>query len=154
FIEMELLVGGNGRQLLQKKKRVEVVNALDLLIDICDALSVAHSLGIVHQDLKPENIFIHFDQYTDKATTKLLDFGVARIIGQAYNSFEGTLPYAGPEQLTGGDVTALTDLYALGTLMFEFITGRRPFEKAENDDREDLERNRSLIQAGRAEEAS
>jgi serine/threonine protein kinase len=147
YIEMERLVGGNGRQLLVSMKRVQVLHALDILIDVSDALAVAHAKGVVHQDLKPDNVFIHFDEHTGKAATKLLDFGVARIVGQAYNQFEGTLPYAPPEQLSGGDVSPLSDLYALGVVMFEFLTGRRPFEDAEDKDRQEEEQNRSSVSA-------
>ncbi len=139
YIEMERLIGGNGRQLLVNKKRLQVVHALDMVIDVCDALAVAHGKGVVHQDLKPDNIFVHFDDDSGKASTKLLDFGVSRIVGQAYNQFEGTLPYAPPEQLTGGDVTPLSDLYALGVVLFEFLTGRRPFDDAEEKDRQEEE---------------
>ncbi len=135
FIEMELLQGSNGRQLLVLKERIEVANALDILIDICHALDAAHRADLVHQDLKPDNIFIHTNEWTGRAVTKLLDFGIARILGQAHlGSFEGTLAYAAPEQLRGEPVTPKADLYALGVIAFELITGQRPFDAAEADD--------------------
>ena len=138
FIEMELLNGSNGRQLLLLKERLEVPHALDVLIDICHALDAAHRAGVVHQDLKPDNIFIHLDEWSGTAVTKLLDFGVARLLGQGHDgTFEGTLAYAAPEQLRGGAVAPTTDLYALGVIAFELITGRRPFEAAEARDQAD-----------------
>jgi serine/threonine protein kinase len=153
YIEMERLKGGNGRQLLVKKENLRVPNALDIIIDVCDALALAHAKGIVHQDLKPDNIFIHFDDDIGKAVTKLLDFGIARIIGQAYNqSFEGTLAYAAPEQLEGTTVSPLSDLYALGIVLFEFLTGHRPFEEAEEADKMEQESHQDSIAAGRADE--
>jgi serine/threonine protein kinase len=153
YIEMERLKGGNGRQLLVKKENLRVPHALDIIIDVCDALALAHSKGIVHQDLKPDNIFIHFDDDIGKAVTKLLDFGIARIIGQAYNqSFEGTLAYAAPEQLEGTTVSPLSDLYALGIVLFEFLTGHRPFEEAEEADKREQDSHQDSIAAGRADE--
>jgi hypothetical protein len=146
---MELLTGSNGRQLLLLKERLEVPHALDVLIDICHALDAAHRSGVVHQDLKPDNIFIHLDEWTGTAVTKLLDFGVARLFGQGHDgTFEGTLAYAAPEQLRGEAAAPTTDLYALGVIAFELITGRRPFEMAESRDELDRGAQGSSAQVG------
>jgi len=102
-------------------------------IQIAEALSAAHSKGVVHRDVKPGNIVA-----TVSGPVKVLDFGLAKLIGsQGGNSptksltetyvVTGTLPYMSPEQLRGRDVDARTDIYALGVVLYEMSTGRRPF---------------------------
>src|SRR5262249_45838254 len=115
--------------------------ALQFAIQIGDALDKAHRQGIVHRDLKPGNIMLM------KAGAKLLDFGLARLrpakAMAAYASASpaedgsstqqgtiiGTLQYMAPEQLEGKDADARTDIFAFGEIVYETITGRRPFER-------------------------
>jgi tRNA A-37 threonylcarbamoyl transferase component Bud32 len=128
FIVMERLNGKNGREILQEVGRLEVRHALDIGIDVCAALAVAHAKKVVHQDIKPDNIFIHIG-IDGRPITKLVDFGILRMLDRPQDKgiFEGTVLYAAPEQLRFEGVSAKTDLYAVGLLLFELITGVRPF---------------------------
>ncbi len=128
FIVMERLNGKNGREILQEVGRLEVRHALDIGIDVCAALAVAHAKKVVHQDIKPDNIFIHIG-LDGRPITKLVDFGILRMLDRPQDKgiFEGTVLYAAPEQLRFEGVSAKTDLYAVGLLLFELITGVRPF---------------------------
>ena len=97
------------------------------------ALEEAHERGVVHRDLKPANIIV-----TPKGRVKVLDFGLAQLSGTAADieqtttrsesGFEGTLPYMAPEQVRGEAIDARTDIYALGVVLYEMATGRRPFD--------------------------
>ena len=100
---------------------------------VADALHSAHERGILHRDLKPGNVVL-----TDAGQPKILDFGIALLLGADPNAVKltqtgmivGSLPYMAPEQLTDDPADARTDIYALGVLLFEMATGRRPFLKA------------------------
>ena len=104
---------------------------LRLLLAVCDAVSYAHSKLIVHRDLKPSNILVDAD-----GQPKLLDFGIAKILSEEVTSRTQTVmrvltpDYAAPEQFVGGPVTTVVDVYALGGLLFELLSGRRPFARA------------------------
>ncbi len=128
YIAMERLHGRDLRQALSAGWRPQVVQAVQLLRRISDALAYAHARGVVHCDIKPANIFL---QRRDRP--KLLDFGIARIAqGQATSTVAATAVgsphYRAPEQLTGGPVDARTDLFSLGAVMYELLTGRRAFD--------------------------
>ncbi len=109
--------------------------AIDLATQVADALEASHEMGVIHLDLKPGNIHV-----SPRGRVKVLDFGLARILqreggwvttSMASDSaaLAGTLPYMSPEQIAGGDPDPRTDLYALGVVLYEMVTGRRPFEQ-------------------------
>jgi serine/threonine protein kinase len=106
---------------------------LDLFLDICAAVQHAHQHLIIHRDLKPSNILV-----TAEGQVKLLDFGIAKALDASAYSSDLSLPgthlmtpeYASPEQLTGASITTASDVYSLGVVLFELLTGQRPFQFA------------------------
>ena len=137
YLVMELL---DGETLAARIARgpLSIEQSLAYAIDIADALIAAHAQGIVHRDLKPANVMV------TSTGVKLLDFGLAQLRGPelagasaaAMSSVSGltseglvfgTLPYISPEQLRGEKVDARTDIFAFGALLYEMLTGRRPF---------------------------
>jgi serine/threonine-protein kinase len=134
YYVMERLNGQNLRWMLEKKGALDLVYALRIAIDVLDALEHAHEHGVVHRDVKPENIFLHRNA-SGTTTTKLLDFGIMRLVDQKKSSssltrgkFVGTLRYASPEQILGEPLDGSSDLYALGLVLYEMICGRGPFD--------------------------
>ena len=130
FYAMEMIAGGGLDLLLRKQGRFTWQQTVDYSMQIAKALEYAHNAGVVHRDLKPANLLI-----TKDGVLKLTDFGIARDsqatqLTQAGKTV-GTLAYMAPEQITGKTpITRRTDLYALGCLMFQLLTGRTPFESA------------------------
>jgi serine/threonine-protein kinase len=124
------------RQVLSAKGRLPLATAFSIAIDLLDALDHAHTAGVIHRDVKPENIFLHRGP-NEAHQTKLLDFGVMRLLSgdepQTGSRFVGTLRYAPPEQLLGGKVSARTDLYAAGLVLYEMLVGRGPFDDETSD---------------------
>ncbi len=123
FIEMEFVDGVTLRQRLPIQKQSEAIN---YAIQIGDALQEAHSKGIVHRDIKAENIMVN-----QKNQIKVMDFGLAKLKGSMKltrtSSTVGTLAYMSPEQIQGGEVDSRSDLFSFGILLFEMLTGRTPF---------------------------
>jgi len=124
FIVMEYLPGGTLKQWKQRQ-HASGIAALPLLLPILDALHIVHQQGIVHRDLKPENLLLTAD-----GALKLTDFGIAHIAGATIThtgAHLGTLPYMAPEQILGTRVDARTDMYAVGVMLYELLTGQLPF---------------------------
>jgi serine/threonine-protein kinase len=127
YIVMELITGESLRQLLQKGV-IPQARALEIVEGILQALEYSHKEGIVHRDIKPGNIMI-----TDSGDIKVMDFGIARAtddIGATMTNtwnVVGTAQYLSPEQATGEMADGRSDLYSLGCLMYELLTGRPPF---------------------------
>ncbi|MGB9905788.1 MAG: protein kinase domain-containing protein, partial [Candidatus Saccharicenans sp.] len=106
---------------------LNVDETLSLALQIAEGLAAAHDHGIIHRDVKPANIII-----TEEGQVKLLDFGLAKLAGEAHltrpGTVLGTLAYMSPEQLTGREIDARTDVWSLGVVMYEMLTGHLPFE--------------------------
>lgn len=127
FLAMELVEGQSLRD-LAKGKELSVDKIIELAIQICDGLGAAHDNKVVHRDIKPSNIVI--DAY---GRPKILDFGLAAIEGGEQltktGSTLGTVRYMSPEQIQGEAVDQRSDLFSLGVVLYELITGRTPFER-------------------------
>jgi len=123
------------------RRRLSIDERLRVFRVVCDAVQHAHASLVVHRDLKPSNIFV-----TRAGEVKLLDFGIARLVEQEGLPRQATAPgrraltpaYAAPEQLLGGAVTTATDVYGLGAVLYELLTGRTPFQDGPPDDPEAL----------------
>jgi serine/threonine protein kinase len=122
FIVMEYLEGVPLDHLLKSMPRLPLSRVLDILMQVCAGLAYAHEKGIVHQDVKPANIFI---QPGERA--RIVDFGLSLPPGTAGFSVSESAHYMAPEQITGEPVDARTDIYALGIMAYEMVTGQRPY---------------------------
>ena len=123
----------------------ELPRRLERFRQVCDAVSHAHRLGIIHRDLKPTNVMV----CASGQDVKVLDFGLARLEEPERDeaapitrtgALQGTLAYMSPEQINGAPVTTLSDVYSLGVMLYELITGQRPHEVSGDDLRETLRR--------------
>ena len=137
YIAMELVRGRTLRALLAAD-RVTVKRALDLAVQLADALAAAHAIGIIHRDLKPENLMV-----TPEGLLKVLDFGIAKLQGPALpgagaagRGFQtedgrilGTVGYMSPEQAAGKPASHASDQFALGTILYEMVTGERAWKR-------------------------
>ena len=124
FLVMEYVPGGT-LTTWQRQHGLRGEAMLPFLGQILDALTTVHQQGLIHRDLKPENILI-----ADATTAKLTDFGIAHICGATIThtgTHLGTLPYMAPEQILGTPVDARTDIYAVGVMLYELLTGVLPF---------------------------
>ena len=126
YIVMELIEGMTLKQYMQKRGQLSWKEALHFSMQISKALIHAHSRGIIHRDIKPHNIMILKD-----GSVKVADFGIARL-NSSQNTLTqetlGSVHYISPEQAKGSHTDARTDIYSLGVVMYEMITGRLPFE--------------------------
>jgi len=128
FIAMEYVEGRSLKDLIASGSGLELERVVELGASLADALGFAHRQGVVHRDVKPGNILV-----TDQGVAKLTDFGIARLEASdltADGSFLGTPNYMSPEQVRGRPVDARSDLYSLGVVLYELVTGERPFRGA------------------------
>ncbi|MDB4945190.1 MAG: serine/threonine protein kinase, partial [Labilithrix sp.] len=131
FYVMERLNGQNLRTVIDKKGALDVTHAFRIAVDMLDALEHAHENAVIHRDVKPENIFLHRN-VNGTTVTKLLDFGIMRLldrkVSHTQGKFIGTLRYASPEQIFGGELGPPTDIYSLALVLYEMMAGRGPFD--------------------------
>ena len=129
YIVMEFVDGINLKQYLKKKGALSWKEVLHFSTQIAKALSHAHSKGIIHMDIKPQNIILPRD-----GTVKIADFGIAHLVEESGDSAEdpdealGSIHYISPEQARGEAVDGRTDIYSLGVVMYEMLTGQIPFD--------------------------
>jgi len=125
FIDMEFLEGKTLRVLL-KEKELSLREVVGIALQVAEGLNAAHKKGIVHRDIKPDNIMV-----TDECFVKIMDFGLAKLKGSSKltktHSTLGTLSYMSPEQARGEEVDQRTDIWSLGIVLYEMLTGLRPF---------------------------
>jgi len=128
YMVMEWVDGRLLRQVLNEQRKFPIERAVRIALAICDALDYIHSHGVVHRDLKPENIMVDAQD-----RIKLIDFGIAANVGSRRITFAklsqtmGTPDYISPEQVRGKRGDARSDLYALGVMLYEMLTGKVPF---------------------------
>ena len=139
FIAMELLRGEDLTSFIARHRVVDASIAVQIALQMFSALEAAHLIGIVHRDIKPDNIYLVRDPSAPGAIRiKILDFGIAKLVGDQLGdnpklktkggSILGTPAYMAPEQCRGGaEIDARVDLYAVGCILFEMLTGRPPF---------------------------
>lgn len=127
FIVMEYIKGKTLKQVIKENGRLSSLKSIEISIQIANALQYAHENNIIHRDIKPDNIII-----TDNNIVKLMDFGIAKVADSATitnsNKIIGSVHYFSPEQAKGKFVDHRTDIYALGIVMYEMITGQVPFD--------------------------
>ncbi len=135
FMVSELLEGKDLSQHLDSVQRLTVPQAITILRQVCRALQAAHDKGVIHRDVKPENVFI--TGTLDEPAAKVLDFGISRLEGDGSSSLTktgmiiGTPAYMPPEQAKGGPVDARVDVYGVGAILYRALTGRLPYGDAE-----------------------
>ena len=128
YFVMEYLEGSSLQVILRDRGQIPADEAVAILSPLADALDYAHRSGVVHRDIKPGNVFVLAD-----GRPKLMDFGVAHLESSAMTAqghFFGSPSYMAPEQVSGGQVAAAADLFSLGVVAYEMMTGHRPFEGA------------------------
>ena len=137
YLVMELLEGRTLRQILAKEAPLETARAVSMMLQVASAVAAAHDAGVIHRDLKPANIFV--TQSADAPSiVKVLDFGIAKLAADTLDEDDhhtltqvgvmiGTPRYMSPEQCTGMELTPAADVYSLGVILYEMLTGMAPF---------------------------
>ncbi len=132
FLVMELLRGRTLREELDLEGRLSPVRAAEILFPICDVLTEAHEKGVLHRDIKPQNIFLH--ECRRGEVVKVLDFGLAKLLEESagddptVDGLAGTLAYIAPERVSAEPYDGRSDVYSVGVMLYEMLTGHQPFE--------------------------
>ena len=136
YIVMELLEGHTLKEELLLRSKLSLKRCVEIIKPVCDALSEAHSLGIVHRDIKPDNIFLH--QSKQGEVIKVVDFGIAKLVDDQVEGKQedltesgvilGTPTYMAPERLKCQAYDGRSDVYSLGMVLYEMLTGKKPFD--------------------------
>ena len=135
YLVMELLDGQTLKQILTERGALPLADTARILAPVCEALDVAHAAGVVHRDIKPDNIFLHHGETGE--TVKVLDFGIAKLVGDAGHAegqgitetgvILGTLDYIAPERVSGRAYDGQADVYSVGVVLYQTLAGRLPF---------------------------
>src|SRR5262249_36695040 len=131
YFVMPLLPGRTLDKLIRDgNQRLTAERAIDILLQACRGLQAAHDHGLIHRDLKPSNLFVLNDD-----SVKIIDFGMVHLVDakKSITGIKGTLHYMAPEQLDMKDVTAATDIFSLGVVCYEALTGRKPFDRSDQN---------------------
>jgi serine/threonine protein kinase len=130
FYAMEFVEGETLRNLIKRSGRLEVKMALDIATQVAAGLASVHEKGLVHRDIKPSNIMVSFEE-GGAVSAKIIDLGLAKAVGEAgsqtvvsiFGGFAGTPEFASPEQFAGVGLDIRSDLYSLGVVLWEMVTG-------------------------------
>jgi len=131
YLVMEFLPGRDLKSIIQSEGKLNPARAIRIIIQLCDALAHAHEKGILHRDIKPSNTIVQTIEGVERA--KIVDFGLAKVVDERTQSLTtpgaavGTVYYLSPEAIYGKDIDARSDIYSLGCVIFECLTGRPPF---------------------------
>lgn len=135
FIVMERVQGRSGSQILRSEGIIDPTETVEIGVQACAGLEYAHRNGVIHRDIKPGNLMVtggSTDPAGGELICKITDFGIARAVEQTritqVGSVVGTAAYLAPEQVRGDEATPATDVYALGVVLYQFLTGRLPYE--------------------------
>ncbi len=139
YLVMELLVGRSLEKELEDGGRLTPRRCIEVVAPVCAALAAAHAAGVVHRDIKPSNVFLH--RTPQGEVPKILDFGIAKIVSEAAitgnitldGTLLGTPAYMAPERFRRGPYGPKSDVYSLGTMLYEMLAGRLPFVPASAD---------------------
>jgi len=127
YIVMEYIEGRQLKELLKKRTKLTLTEVIDIMMQVTDGMSVAHDAYIIHRDIKPQNIMI-----LDNGMVKITDFGIAMAMNSTQltqtNSVMGSVHYLPPEQANGKSATLQSDIYSMGILMYELLTGKLPYK--------------------------
>ena len=139
YLVMELLEGLALIDEIKSQRKLPPLRCLEIMTPVCNVLGEAHASGLVHRDIKPENVFLH--QGPRGEEVKVLDFGIAKLVGEAVTRQNltaegwvlGTPAYMAPERISPQELDGKADVYSLGIMLFEMLTGRRPFTAVNRD---------------------
>ena len=130
FLVMELLDGRSLDAEIAKTAPIPALRCAEILIPLCGVLAEAHQVGILHRDIKPANVFLHKSRIGE--TVKVLDFGIAKLLDSGHSltvegGIVGTPPYMAPERFRGAALDGKSDIYSVGVMLYQMLSGRLPF---------------------------